>query len=397
MKMFVQRTWRIKDRLSSGSLVSRSQGVPGFEWQGVDIDALPRHLAEMAAAEYVAVRSMFLWLGEPGLAVAVPGRHPRRLATDDPRDRCGDVIFWSPARCDTDARGGRLLAASIVPRDAIVVGLLALTAGLLCRRPARARRSTSATGACSRRPAPATPSGRRRGGARQTRRHGGPRGTGGGPIGVGGSSRAARPGRGGAGNTVGSAGTTGTGGTGEHRRHRRHGRQHGRPRRHDRRRRAAAARPAPRERRGRPARRGSAGTTGGSAAGRRAAATAGAAGTTGTRRSRRARAAARRSGRHDRHGRNGGHRRRRPGRAGAAARPAAAAPRAPTASTTFKLMGYAFPPAMPCSACIDNGTSLETQVQDDDRLPRDELPVHAATARRTVSTWSAAAACSRPA
>ena len=56
MKMFVRRTWRIKDRLASGSLIARSQGVPGFEWQGIDIDELPRHLAEMAAAEYVAVR-----------------------------------------------------------------------------------------------------------------------------------------------------------------------------------------------------------------------------------------------------------------------------------------------------------------------------------------------------
>jgi hypothetical protein len=62
MQLIVHRTWRIKDRLATGSLLSRSRGVPGFEWQGVDIDALPRHLAEMAAAEYVAVRSMFLWL-----------------------------------------------------------------------------------------------------------------------------------------------------------------------------------------------------------------------------------------------------------------------------------------------------------------------------------------------
>ena len=62
MKMVVRRTWRIKDRLASGSLIARSQGVPGFEWQGIDIDELPRHLAEMAAAEYVAARSMFIWL-----------------------------------------------------------------------------------------------------------------------------------------------------------------------------------------------------------------------------------------------------------------------------------------------------------------------------------------------
>jgi antitoxin component YwqK of YwqJK toxin-antitoxin module len=58
----VQRTWRIKDRLSSGGLIGRAQGVPGFEWQGVDIDALPRHLVEVAAHEYVAVRSMLIWL-----------------------------------------------------------------------------------------------------------------------------------------------------------------------------------------------------------------------------------------------------------------------------------------------------------------------------------------------
>ena len=45
-----------------GELVARSQGVPGFEWQGVDLDQLPRHIAELAAAEYVAVRSMFIWL-----------------------------------------------------------------------------------------------------------------------------------------------------------------------------------------------------------------------------------------------------------------------------------------------------------------------------------------------
>ena len=82
MKMIVHRTWRIKDRLATGALLSRSQGIPGFDWQGVDIDELPRQLAEMAAAEYVAVRSMFLWLVERRRAVAVPGRHARRLGGD---------------------------------------------------------------------------------------------------------------------------------------------------------------------------------------------------------------------------------------------------------------------------------------------------------------------------
>ena len=80
MKMVVRRTWRIKDRLASGSLIARSQGVPGFEWQGIDIDELPRHLAEMAAAEYIAARSDVHLAGERRRAVAVPGRHSRCLA-----------------------------------------------------------------------------------------------------------------------------------------------------------------------------------------------------------------------------------------------------------------------------------------------------------------------------
>jgi hypothetical protein len=44
--MIVHRTWRIKDRLTTGSLLSRSKGVPSFEWHGVDIDAFAARLAE---------------------------------------------------------------------------------------------------------------------------------------------------------------------------------------------------------------------------------------------------------------------------------------------------------------------------------------------------------------
>jgi len=67
MQMIVRRTWRIKDRLASGGLIARSQRVPGFEWQGVYVDALPRHLVEVAVAEYVGVRSMFLWLASDAM------------------------------------------------------------------------------------------------------------------------------------------------------------------------------------------------------------------------------------------------------------------------------------------------------------------------------------------
>jgi hypothetical protein len=39
--------------------------VVGFEWQGLDIDALPQHLAPVVAEEYTSVRSLSLWLATP--------------------------------------------------------------------------------------------------------------------------------------------------------------------------------------------------------------------------------------------------------------------------------------------------------------------------------------------
>jgi hypothetical protein len=68
MQMIVRHTWRMKDLMASGGLIARSQRVPGFEWQGIDVDALPRHLVEVAVPEYVGVRSMFLWLASDALS-----------------------------------------------------------------------------------------------------------------------------------------------------------------------------------------------------------------------------------------------------------------------------------------------------------------------------------------
>jgi antitoxin component YwqK of YwqJK toxin-antitoxin module len=65
MKMIVTRAWRAQDRLATGSLLARANDVPGFDWQGIDIDALPQHLARVVAEEYTSVRSMFLWLASP--------------------------------------------------------------------------------------------------------------------------------------------------------------------------------------------------------------------------------------------------------------------------------------------------------------------------------------------
>lgn len=65
MKMIIQKQWRIHDRLTTGGLLALSSGAPGFKWQDIDIDLLPQHFVATVAAEYLAVRSMFLWLTSP--------------------------------------------------------------------------------------------------------------------------------------------------------------------------------------------------------------------------------------------------------------------------------------------------------------------------------------------
>jgi hypothetical protein len=60
--MAVARFWRAQDRLSTGGLIARSQGVAGFQWEGFDIDTMPQRFAEIAATEYLELRSLFLWL-----------------------------------------------------------------------------------------------------------------------------------------------------------------------------------------------------------------------------------------------------------------------------------------------------------------------------------------------
>jgi hypothetical protein len=60
--MSIERTWRCRDKLTSGGLVAMTRGVPGFEWEGMAIDTMPRVLAEVMTEEYLEVRAMFLWL-----------------------------------------------------------------------------------------------------------------------------------------------------------------------------------------------------------------------------------------------------------------------------------------------------------------------------------------------
>jgi hypothetical protein len=49
------------DRVRTGGLVAMTRKVPRFDWEGMPIEQLPTHLAEVAAAEYLEVRAMFLW------------------------------------------------------------------------------------------------------------------------------------------------------------------------------------------------------------------------------------------------------------------------------------------------------------------------------------------------
>ncbi len=60
--MSVERTWRCRDKLSTGGLRALTQRLPGFEWEGMEIDEMPGVLAEIATEQYVETRAVFYWL-----------------------------------------------------------------------------------------------------------------------------------------------------------------------------------------------------------------------------------------------------------------------------------------------------------------------------------------------
>ncbi|HTQ03725.1 MAG TPA: hypothetical protein VMI54_07700 [Polyangiaceae bacterium] len=59
------RCWRSHDRMRMSGLVALARQIEGFEWEGMSIDAVPPHLIEVAAAEYLEVRAVFFWLMFP--------------------------------------------------------------------------------------------------------------------------------------------------------------------------------------------------------------------------------------------------------------------------------------------------------------------------------------------
>lgn len=63
LRMIIDRHYRASDQVSTGGLMALSRGARGFAWYGIGIDTMPRHLAMLPQGDYLAVRSMFLWLG----------------------------------------------------------------------------------------------------------------------------------------------------------------------------------------------------------------------------------------------------------------------------------------------------------------------------------------------
>ena len=61
----ISRFFRGQDVLATGGLRSRTAGVPGFSWEGMEIDDMPRPFVQLAIEEYFELRALFLWLLSP--------------------------------------------------------------------------------------------------------------------------------------------------------------------------------------------------------------------------------------------------------------------------------------------------------------------------------------------
>jgi hypothetical protein len=65
--MSVERLWRCRDKLSTAGLRALTQHVPGFTWEGIEIDDLPPVLVEIARDEHLELRALFFWLCDAGV------------------------------------------------------------------------------------------------------------------------------------------------------------------------------------------------------------------------------------------------------------------------------------------------------------------------------------------
>ncbi len=60
--MAIERHWRSRDKLTTAGLRAMTKGLRGFEWEGMEIDAMPAFLAEIVAQEYTDLRAVFFFL-----------------------------------------------------------------------------------------------------------------------------------------------------------------------------------------------------------------------------------------------------------------------------------------------------------------------------------------------
>jgi hypothetical protein len=61
----ITRFFRAQDVLTTGGVRSQSAGVPSFQWEGMDVDEMPRPFVQLAVDEYYELRALFLWLLSP--------------------------------------------------------------------------------------------------------------------------------------------------------------------------------------------------------------------------------------------------------------------------------------------------------------------------------------------
>ena len=60
--MALTRYFRVRDVIETNGLRSMTQGIPGFVFEGFEIDELPAALVQVAVDEYFELRALFLWL-----------------------------------------------------------------------------------------------------------------------------------------------------------------------------------------------------------------------------------------------------------------------------------------------------------------------------------------------
>jgi hypothetical protein len=65
--MSIERLWRCRVRLITGGLRAMTLGVPGFRWEGLEIELMPVVLVEFAADEFREMRAAFYWLCDEGV------------------------------------------------------------------------------------------------------------------------------------------------------------------------------------------------------------------------------------------------------------------------------------------------------------------------------------------